>query len=815
GALGREPLIGASGADVVRRRTAAVDRAIAALAPATDGLAVVAVGGYGRAELAPGSDVDLLILHSAGDHAEAEDAFAPILYALWDVGVEVGHAVRTPEECLTEAEQRLDSMTALLDARVVTGSGGLAAEMLSLLRASIGADPAWLLDELRASLVVREARFGALGETLEPNVRDSVGGLREVQLFGWLAAGLDDELGARGWLRRSEANAVAGARDFLLLVRAGLHHAAGGRADQLLFEHQDAVAAALGFRDGEAEPPVVWEARDVFMRRVFLAGRAVRAAAQLCLERVGAERLGRVRHRVSFDADLSAGRVLDGFAQVAESGGSVAPSDLDRIETWSEARGAAEPWTDGMRAAFTRILAAGDGGADALGTLDLLGVVERLVPEWDHVRARAQRDPFHRSPADTHLVRTAAQLAHLLFRPDVPMGPASVAAIDDPGPLLIGAVLHDIGKVGSGGHVQTGAELAGAITGRMGLPPPDRELVRFLVEHHLLLSDTATRRNLEDEDLILQTATMIGSPDRLAALYLLTLADAQSTGPAASTPWRLGLIRELVAKVAHVFERGEATAERSESVEAMRARIRSALSGRPPELIDGFLANLTAAYFTSVQPEEAVLHFDLVAPRPGRHEARTHHRPGRAPGVHSLAVGCVDRHGLLASIAGALTLSGLSVLSARAFTTDDGVAIDSFDVAGAFEPDISEERWRRFRTTLRHALEGRIDVADRVRTLRSHYRPARSDVPITVRVDQDASDAFTVVEVGAADRLGLLFDLARTFADRGLDVHLAKVATYGPRVVDVFYVATDDGRKVAEAETAGLVTALTAAADRR
>jgi [protein-PII] uridylyltransferase len=387
-----------------------------------------------------------------------------------------------------------------------------------------------------------------------------------------------------------------------------------------------------------------------------------------------------------------------------------------------------------------------------------------------------------------------------------------VGGVTNPAPLLVGALLHDAGKIGRGDHVTEGARVAGDVAARMGLEDGEHELVTFLAREHLLLADTATRRNLEDQDLILHVAARIGTPSRLAALYLLTVADAQSTGPASATPWRLGLIRELVSKVSRAFDRGEMNPNRAVELERAERSVMARLGGLPAPEVADFLARVPPPYLLWADPADAPSHFRLIVPRPGRHEARTHHRPGRAPGVHLLTVGALDRPGLLAHIAGALTLAGFSVLSAQAFTTEDGVALDAFDVTGAFEEDIAEERWRRFRTLVRHALEGRVDLADRIRSLREHYRPARPDVPVKVRLNQDASDFFTVVEVGTSDRLGLLFDLGRAFADRGLDVHLAKVATYGPRVVDVFYVTDQEGQKVEGSAADQLAMALRVAA---
>ena len=418
----------------------------------------------------------------------------------------------------------------------------------------------------------------------------------------------------------------------------------------------------------------------------------------------------------------------------------------------------------------------------------LAGVLERLIPEWRAVRGRPQRDPYHRFPVDVHLARTAAQAAQLLYRPGDPFAAEAVRQVDDPGPLLLGALLHDIGKVGHGSHVPTGVGVADRVLRRMDASPEVRDAVLFLVREHLLLSDTATRRDMEDEALIGEVAGRIGDPRRLAMLYVLTVADALATGPAASTPWRMGLVRELVGRVSAVLDGGEDAADRPAALEEAREALLAALDGEHPAAVAAFLRGLPSGYLAWVDPRDAPAHLRLAWPPPAWSEVRTHVRPGRTAGTYGLTVAARDRPGLLSRIAGALALSGLTVLQAQAFTTDDGVALDAFEVGPAFQDEVTEERWRTFRTLVRRATEGRVDVKDRIGRLRQHYPPGRDDVPVTVRIHPGASERFTVVEVGAPDRLGLLFDLARAFADQELDVHVAKVATYGQRVVDAFYV---------------------------
>jgi [protein-PII] uridylyltransferase len=752
-----------------------VDRVVIALfdTMAANGMALVAVGGYGRSQLGPGSDVDLLLLYEPGRHEEAEAVFAAVLYPLWDAGLRVGHAVRTPAESFEESRRELRTLTALLSARVLGGSEELARSAVEAVAPLLGTS---FVDDLRESRIEREARYGRVSEAQAPDLRDAVGGLRDAHVAAWLSG-------------PGEGVSRADDEDLLWRARIALHRVAGGASNALGVDHHRAVAEMLGIAD---EPG--WEAADGLMRSLHEAGGRVAWAADRLFD-------PSVAPREAQPDDPEA--ILALFAEMAEHGGMPPDRTFDDLPEVAA-------WSPGMREAFVRILASGEGGARALEAMAHAGVLEALIPEWREVRGRPQRDPYHRFPVDVHLLRTAAQAAQALYRPGEPFASEAVAQIDDPSPLLLGALLHDIGKVGHGSHVPIGAGLADRILRRMDVSPGDRDTSLFLVREHLLLSDTATRRDLEDEALILEVAARVGDPRRLAMLYVLTVADAMATGPAASTPWRMGLVRELVGKVSRAFDRGEANPDRAAALEEAREAVRDALDGEHPEGVAAFLRSLPPGYLLWVDPEDVPAHLRLAWPAPSWSEIRTHVGPGRTPGTYRLAVAARDRPGLLARIAGALTLSGLSVLQAQAFTTEDGVALDAFEVGPAFEDEVTEERWRRFRTLVRHAMEGRLDVKDRVERLRRHYRPAEEDIPVTVRIDPRASDSFTVVEVGAADRLGLLFDLARAFADLGLDVHVAKVATYGPRVVDAFYVTDDAGQRLDD--TGALVRALKDAA---
>ena len=302
-------------------------------------------------------------------------------------------------------------------------------------------------------------------------------------------------------------------------------------------------------------------------------------------------------------------------------------------------------------------------------------------------------------------------------------------------------------------------------------------------------------------------AARIATPERLGALYLLAKADALATGPSAWTPWRRSLVRELAARVMRVFERGQMGTEIAERLADKLARVRELLAGEPDAAVQRFLDRMPPAYFLFVEAVQAASHFSTIAPEIGVHEVRSVPRSGAREGSYELLVVAADHPGLLSEIAGSLALAGLSVQSAQVFTTDDHIAADLFQVQGSFGLTIEEDRWRAFRKTLRRAVEGRMNLAHQVAEKRAHYPSQASPTPITVTVDNDASDFYTVVEVGAPDRIGLLFDITQTLADLELDVHVAKVATYPGRVIDAFYVRHVDGTKITEPDQVSRIEA--------
>ena len=619
-------------------------------------------------------------------------------------------------------------------------------------------------------------------------MKEGGGGLRDIHAFGWLQQVRGRSLEDDGLLRTAERARLEAAEEFLTRVRSAMHLESGRRTDRLLREQQHDIAKVMGFQD---EPRLI--AEDGLMRTVFEHARVVDALTEDVI--VHGRPSGGSSDQVEV---LHAADALALIARAAEEGRSLSAAELDAVEVVASPD--AVEWGDAVRDAFLRILRAGPGAADGLQALDRTGLLARLIPEWVDVRCRPQRDPYHRYTVDVHLLRAFDRMSRALAEPDAddPLEVVAADHIEERDGALLGALLHDIGKNGEGGHVLVGDRVAATILARMDVEASTGELARFMVAEHLLLPDTATRRDLGDDDLILDVAARVETPERLGALYLLAKADALATGPSAWTPWRQALIRELVAKVQRVFERGEMGVEVAERLADAVDLVRELLAGERPEEVERFIMRMPRSYFLSIPPAQIARHFATIEPDLGKHDVRTSTRQGGRPGTYELLVVAADRPGLLSWIAGALSLAGLSILTAQVFTTEDGVAADLFEVQGVFEPDVGEERWREFRSLLRKAIDGRVSLEHRMTEKRRHY-PERSDTPVTVAVDNDASDFFTVIEIGAPDRIGLLYDITRTLSDLELDVHLAKVATYTDRVIDAFYVRDALGRKVLEA----------------
>ncbi len=725
---------------------------------ADEGIALVAVGGYGRRELSPGSDVDLVLLHSPGVKVgEVADA---IWYPIWDSGLRLDHSVRTPAQARRMANSDLKVMLGLLDARTVAGDESLLLGLRTSALADWRARAASRLSELRDMVEMRRHTFGELAYLQEPDLKDSIGGLRDVIIMRAIAA---------SWVTDVPRGQLAEPYEFLLDVRDGLHTLTGRSSDKLVRQEQAAIADILGIADPNGDG-------DGLLRQVAAAGRTIDWACDVVWHRVdrlrrpsrlpGLKKLG--RNRTVQRIPLTEGAVIDDgevvlardarpdrdpglmlrlAAATARAGLRVAPATVKRL---AESSGPMPTrWTDAMRNDFVGLIGAGSGLLPVWEALDQEGLIVRLLPEWEPSRSAPQHNPVHVHTVDRHMLETtmkAAAYAREVARPDL---------------LLVAALLHDIGKpAGAARHSEVGADIVASMLPRMGFDAVDSAAIEHLVLHHLLIADTATRRDINDPDTVAAVAEIVGNPDQLEMLWALTKADAEATGPAAWSPWKAALVDSLAEQVAAVF------------------------AGRPDIGIP----------VPSEAESVALAADDVVVLRDER------------GGLEELVIGVPKAE--LADIAGVLALHRLGVIEARA-SVGEQRSVSSWRVTPSFG-DVPDAH--RIAVDLRRVLAGTLAIDDRLSRRESSVAPSRDAPAPRVTIEPDASRSASVIEVRAADSPGLLYRLLATVAQHGGHVRAAKVATLGADVVDVFYLVGDDGLRLPDRLQRGLCEALVVAA---
>jgi [protein-PII] uridylyltransferase len=700
------------------------------------GIALVAVGGYGRAELSLQSDIDVLLLHRGRpDIGELADR---LWYPIWDARMKLGHAVRTPKEALALAADDLDTATGLLQVRHLGGDAGLTAELAGKAELQWRKRSKRWLTAMARRVRERHAQAGEVAFLLEPDLKEGKGGLRDVHALTWAQA-------ARSILWDDDHASLGDAYETLLAVRVELHRRTGRSGDKLLLQEQDAVAEALGLPDADvlmwsvaqAARTIAWTSDDAWARiESSLTGPLGRVRRERSLGGGLQLRDGEVHVRDDADVAGDSTVALRAATAAARHDTLLARRTLARLT--AESPVPAEPWDAAVRAALVDLLMTGPSAIGLLEALDQQGIWERYIPEWRLVRSKPQRNAYHRFTVDRHLWEAAVLAGGLtgrVARPDL---------------LVFAGLLHDIGKGEPGDHTANGIRLLGTIGARMGLDPADAAALGALCRHHLLLADVATRRDIDDPATIEQVAATVGDRELLGLLAALTEADSLATGPAAWSDWKAGLVRALVSRVDHVLGGGAALEVAEQFPTAAQRMLLAA----------GRQAIVTAG--------------------------------------DQLTVVTPDRPGLFARVAGVLALHGLDVVEA-AVASEDGWAIEVFRVVSSFGPTFTWSRTEAdLHLALAGKLALRARLADRVRIYGSRRKPAHEEVEPEVHFDLGASADATVVEVHASDGLGVLYRITTALADLDLDITGARVQTLGSRVVDSFFVRSTDGTRPAD-----------------
>ncbi|MDX3456010.1 [protein-PII] uridylyltransferase [Streptomyces sp. ME02-8801-2C] len=756
------------------------------------GVSLVAVGGYGRGELSPRSDLDLLLLHDGSDSGAVAALADRLWYPVWDLGLALDHSVRTPSEARKVSGEDLKVQLGLLDARHLAGDLGLTAGLRTAVLADWRNQAPKRLPELQELCAERAERQGELQYLLEPDLKEARGGLRDATALRAVAA---------SWLADAPREGLDDARRRLLDVRDALHLTTGRATDRLALQEQDQVAAELGLLDADTLLRQVYEAArvvsyasDVTWREVgrVLRSRAVRPRLRAMLGggKPAPERSPLAEGVVEQDGEVVLARAarpdrdpvlpLRAAAAAAQAG---LPLSLHAVRRMAAAaRPLPTPWPAEAREQLVTLLGSGRPTIDVWEALEAEGLITHLLPDWERVRCRPQRNAVHIWTVDRHLIETAVRASEFTRR------------VSRPDLLLVSALLHDIGKGWPGDHSVAGEIIAKDVAARIGFDRADVAVLATLVRHHLLLVDTATRRDLEDPATVRSVAEAVGTQSTLELLHALTESDALATGPAAWSSWRGSLVADLVKRVAAVLagdapeepEAGAPTAEQERlAIEAFR-------TGGP-------VLSLRA----QTEPPAEVSEGESPAEGAGEPE----------PLGVELLIAVPDQPGVLPAVAGVLAMHRLTVRTAelRALDLPDGVegAVLLLDWRVAAEYG-SLPQAARLRADLVRALDGSLDIAGRLAERDAAYPRRRGVVapPARVTVASAASRHATVIEVRAQDAPGLLHRIGRALEDAGVRVRSMHVSTLGSNAVDAFYVTNGGGVPLPGAEATAVARKL-------
>ena len=792
-------------------------------------LSLVALGGYGRGELAPCSDIDLLFLLPYKMTARSEQIAEELLYRLWDLGYTVGHSVRSIDDCVRLSKSDHVICTSLLEARWLWGDQRLYLDLRRRFRREVQRGRRRAVQFIEAKLTERERRHKRLGDSrysLEPNIKDGKGGLRDLQSLFWIAKFLYnvDDIGAlvdRGVFTRREVNRFRKAESHLWALRYYLHDQAKRAEERLTFDLQVAIAPRLGYRQHAGTQDV-----ERLMKHYFLVAKDVGALTRIFCAFLESEHKRRSRFRLG---GLRPRRRVGGFILEGERltvGGAAhfekKPIDLLRIfrvaqECDVDIHPQALLWVTqnigrikkslredpAANSVFLDILTASDDPEAALRWMNEAGVLGRFLPDFGRVVAQMQYNMYHHFTVDEHTI-FAIGILHAIeqgrLKDEVPIASEVVHKVVSRRVLYLAVLLHDIAKGRPGDHSEVGAHIAMKTCPRLGLTEAETESVAWLVRHHLAMSNTAFKRDLGDPKTIEDFASLVQSPERLRLLLVLTVADIRAVGPNVWTAWKAALLRELYWRTEERLSGGVAADTLKARVKDVKATLGERLAHWKRKELTALLRRGTEEYWLSADIDTLVWDAELMrsAEAEGQDLAIAH-RLDTYRQATEVTVYTADDHGLFARLSGAFAVAGASIGGARIATLKNGKALDSFyiedAVGGLFD---GPQKLDRLEAALRAGIAGKLKPLQELARRKMHY-PSRYQVfkvPPRVLIDNGASRNYTVVEVNGRDRPGLLYELTLALSQLKLAIHRARVATFGEHVVDVFYIQDEEGRKI-------------------
>ena len=775
-------------------------------------ICLIAVGGYGRGELAPHSDIDLLLLYPSTQKEGLPPLVEKILHPLWDLGLEVSCSSRSIHECLKMAQSDLHIKTSLIDGRYLDGEYELFRNATSrFMKNVLHRKIRQFAVSLEKELLIRHQKYEDPNYALEPNIKEGEGGLRDFQIGRWL---IRAKYRTDRWdsiLFPDHSQMLEKSVQFLWAVRNQLHLLSGRRLDDFTFEWQEKIAPILGFSHGTV-------GIEEMMRQYHLSSQKISNFVDNILDRILREPFWVKKIFFFFQQKKIDGHFGTANGELHLLDPATFKKDPAQLMTLfhhgqtyqakmdfrtEEAVMEALPFIDEsfrnserVNQTFLSILKKKEKIGPLLRKMHELGFLSQFITEFSEIEGKVYYDLYHVHPVDIHSILAVEELAKLKegdYQKEYPLLTSLTKEIEKPEMLFLSALLHDIGKGKEGDHSLIGAEMAKCIATRMGLSLEEKECIGFLVSHHLLMVETALRRDLHDEQIILRFAKEVENFDRLKLLYLLTFADIKAVGPEAWTSWKNSLLQELFLKTSHFFERESVSGhflKKEESVKKLKQFI-------SPEIFSEYGEHLPDRYFSSYSPEEITRHIEMANSIEKEHllvEWETKQE------VRSKVTVCTkDRYGLFSKITGSMFLNRLNILEAQIHTWGNGIALDTFWVEDATH-DL-ERRLQHFKKDLGEILSGKVSLSvllSKDKKSNGIKQKIVPRVPEEVKVDNQDSDFYTIVEVIGEDWLGILYDMTQGLTDHGCNIHFARISTLGNRIVDVFYVQDQWGEKIVE-----------------
>jgi [protein-PII] uridylyltransferase len=789
---------------------------------------LVAVGGYGRRELCLYSDIDIFILFNKKISIDAKTLTEEMFYPLWDLGLELGYGVRNINDCLTLANNDFQVLTSLLDARFLCGDSLLYFNLVEnlhkkVVRKNFAALSNWIEDIDKA----RINTYGVASHLLEPNLKEGIGGLRDYHHILWTAKCFNHirdfkDLEHIGKLSNREYLELEKMVRFILFVRSQLHQISGRKNDRLNFEYQEEIARRLGYKNMNKIPAVeqflgklhsYMEAIKSLNRSFLLSHAHKGRKAKNDLRPTAISKgLHIFDDEIGFDSIrniVSEPYILIDILEKSSSSGCPLSLDAKRlIKEYLYLVDNQYRSSEKVVQSFLNII----NSQNAIMTLDQMvetGFLDAFIPEFAEIRDRVQFDAYHIFPVGRHSLQTVAYLKNISKGKDVLLVDL-FAELEDRESLLLAGLFHDIGKNGKG-HARRGVRIAKNILERFGYPSKPTEEILFLIENHLLLTETATRRDLNDEKIIIQCARKIGSINRLKALYLLTWADSNATGPRAWNEWIADLVKEIFFKILHILEMGElATPGSSQKIIKVKKQLRHLThnhigKGEFKRLFDV----MSTRYKLNTDVKDIVHHLEMLERLKEETENNQSNpfildiRDNKQRNSWEVTFLGKDRPGLFSDITGVMALNNINILSSNIYTWADGTAVDIFSVTSPLDSINPDETWKKIKMDLKNTFSGKLALPYRLSQkaipsiISNRGKPY---LPPEVVIDNKSSDFFTLIEIFASDRIGLLYLITRTLFDLRLDIRIAKTGVKGDQIADVFYVRDLEDQKVEDEE---------------